>query len=264
MPAANAFAAASRAESDIAKLDVSAVTTRVLPGQPTDTDEPPEPLENGEPRRWAEFCMAATGVIFIGLAMLPKSLKKGQVWYTAAHSLNLATAIVLIVSLLWGNTHIKMLRFLSGKPIFAQVLILALVDWLRVMIVPDVGWEVTDRIGGTDGVQWFRRIRKVGLEDCHEVAEHEQEGIEQPKAPTQALQRVKADECEAGQSETCDEDSIRHLPAWRRHDNHLQPINQGQNHHLYEYHLSGKKPEHLDMGVAPKQGHDEHYCSGQI
>ena len=41
------------------ELDVPVNTTPVLPGQPTDTDEPPEPLENGEPRRWAEFCCAS-------------------------------------------------------------------------------------------------------------------------------------------------------------------------------------------------------------
>jgi hypothetical protein len=141
MPAA----AASRVNTDIAELNVLD-TTPVLPGQPTDTDEPPKRLENGKPRRWAEFGCAASTVFFISLVMVPRQLKKGQMWYTVAHSLNLAAAIVLVVSLFWGNTHIKMIRFLSGKQIFVQVVILALIDWLRVMIMPDSGWEVTDRI----------------------------------------------------------------------------------------------------------------------
>jgi hypothetical protein len=70
MPAA----AASRIETDIAELIVPNVaelnlpdTTPVLPGQPTDADEPPEPLENGKPRRWAEFGCAASSVSDIGL-----------------------------------------------------------------------------------------------------------------------------------------------------------------------------------------------------
>ena len=109
-----------RIETDIAELDVPPDTTPVLPGQPTDTDEPPEPLENGTPRRWAEFGVAATAVILIGLAMVPGELKKGQLWYTAAHSLVLVSAIVLMACLFRGNTHIKMIRFLSGKKIFVQ------------------------------------------------------------------------------------------------------------------------------------------------
>ena len=84
MPAA----AASRVNTDIAELNVLDTTpSPVLPGQPTDTDEPPKPLENGKPRRCAEFVMAATTVIFIPLLMVPKSLKKGQMWYTVAQSL---------------------------------------------------------------------------------------------------------------------------------------------------------------------------------
>ena len=104
----------------------TAAPSHVESGQPTDTDEPPQPLKNGEPRRWAEFCLAASGVIDIGLIMVPGELKTGQVWYTAAHSLVLASVIVLMACLFWGNTHIKMIRFLSGKKIFVQVVILAL------------------------------------------------------------------------------------------------------------------------------------------
>ena len=114
MPAATEH----RIETDIAELDVPPDTTPVLPGPPTDTDEPPEPLEHGEPRRCAEFCMAASGVIQIGLVMLPGEPKKGQVWYNVANGLDvLVSAIVLIACLFWGNTHIKMIRFLSGKMI---------------------------------------------------------------------------------------------------------------------------------------------------
>jgi hypothetical protein len=52
-------------------------------------------------------------------------------------------------------------------------------------------------VGGTDGIQCSRFVQKVGAEDCKEVAEHEEEGDEQPKPPTDALQRVEADEGEA-------------------------------------------------------------------
>ena len=80
-------AAASRVNTDINELVVPEIKT-ILPGQPTDADEPPEPLENGEPRRCAEFGIAGSGVILIGLGMVPRELKKGQMWYTAAHTPN--------------------------------------------------------------------------------------------------------------------------------------------------------------------------------
>ena len=131
-------AAASRAEADKAELYESG-STSITPQQTTDADRPPKPLENGKPRRWAEFGIAATSVIFILLSMVPRELKKGQMWYTAAHSLLLVSTLVLIASLFWGNTHIKMIRFLSGKPIFVQVVALTLIDWLQVMIMPDPG-----------------------------------------------------------------------------------------------------------------------------
>ena len=69
-------AAANRAETDIKELNVP------------DTNEPPEPLENGKPRRCAEFGIAASGVIVCGLTLVPGELKKGQMWYTAAHTPN--------------------------------------------------------------------------------------------------------------------------------------------------------------------------------
>jgi hypothetical protein len=107
MPAATEH----RIETDIAELDVSADTTPVLSGQPTDTDKPSEPLENGGPRRWAEYCIAASGVILIGLIMVPYQLKKGQVWYNVANGLVLVSAILSVACLFWGNTHIKMIRY---------------------------------------------------------------------------------------------------------------------------------------------------------
>ena len=107
-------AAASRVSTDIAELVVPQ-SKSILPGKPTDMDEPPEPLENGEPRRWAEFGVAATSVIYIGLIMVPWELKMGQAWYTAAHSLVLVSAILSVACLFWGNTHIKIIRFLSGN-----------------------------------------------------------------------------------------------------------------------------------------------------
>ena len=95
MPAA----AGRRIETDIRELDVPADTPPVLPGQPTDADEPPEPLENGKPRRWTEFGFVATGVVLIGLMMVPYELKKGQAWYTAAHSLVLASTVLSVACL---------------------------------------------------------------------------------------------------------------------------------------------------------------------
>ena len=144
-------AAERRTETDIAELVVPN-TTPVLPGQPTNNDEPPEPLENGEPRRWAEFGIVATGVLYMGLLMIPDELKKGQVWYTVAHFLVLVSAVLSIACLYWGNTHIKMIRFLSGKAIFVQVVILALIDWLQLMIMPTPGLEVANRIFATSGL----------------------------------------------------------------------------------------------------------------
>jgi hypothetical protein len=42
-----------------------------------------------------------------------------------------------------------MLRFLVNKMAFKKVALLALADWLRMMLMPDQGWEVTERITGT-------------------------------------------------------------------------------------------------------------------
>ena len=86
----------SRTEADIAELD--------LPSQSTDTDQPPKPLENGKPKRWAEFGQAASAVIFIALNMIPARLKKGMVWYTVAHFLVLFSMLVSLACLFWGNT----------------------------------------------------------------------------------------------------------------------------------------------------------------
>jgi hypothetical protein len=72
-------AAGRRIETDIAELVVPQIKS-ILPGQPTDADAPPDPLENGKPRRWAEFGTAASAVILIGLMMVPMPLKKGQAW----------------------------------------------------------------------------------------------------------------------------------------------------------------------------------------
>jgi hypothetical protein len=133
---------------DIAELDRLG-TPEEFPGQPTDIIEPPKLLENGKPAWRAELCIVFSGAGIIGLSMLPYRLKKGQHWYSVMHSSVLFSMTVSIVCLFYKNTHIKMLRFLSGKMIFVQVVILALIDWLRVMILPGQGWEVTDRIVAT-------------------------------------------------------------------------------------------------------------------
>jgi hypothetical protein len=52
--------------------------------------------------------------------------------------------------LFWDNVHFKLLRFLSGKKVFAQVVILSLIDWLRLILLPDPGWETVDRITSTE------------------------------------------------------------------------------------------------------------------
>jgi hypothetical protein len=92
---------------DIAELvvpnTVAPNQTPVLSGLPTDTDEPPEPLENGKPRRWAEFCLAATGAIFIGLLLFPHQLKKGQVWYNAVQSLVLVSAVLSVACIVYSG-----------------------------------------------------------------------------------------------------------------------------------------------------------------
>jgi hypothetical protein len=111
--------------------------------------EAPRPLENGVPRRWSERFFAATGVIFLALAFLPNGLKKGMTWYIVAHSLVLLCMAASIVCTFVGNTHPRMLLFLARQPDFAQVVIIALVDWLRVLLWPDAGWETTERISNT-------------------------------------------------------------------------------------------------------------------
>ena len=131
-----------RVEADIAELDAPG-TTPQLANQPTD---PPKPLENGKPRRRVEFCSAACCGAFFALLMVPYQVKKGQDWYSVVHSLVLFSTIVLTTCIFWGNTHMKMLAFLSGKKIFWKVVVLALIDWVRIMIKPDVGWEVPNRI----------------------------------------------------------------------------------------------------------------------
>jgi hypothetical protein len=75
----------------------------VVPGQTWYTAA--APLENGDPARCAEFVTAASAFIFMGLVMLPEKLKKGQAWYTGAHSLILLTVIGLVACVFWGNTH---------------------------------------------------------------------------------------------------------------------------------------------------------------
>ena len=129
---------------------------------------PPRPLKNGEPARWAELGVAVSGFIFVALIFVPAQLKKNQVWYICCHATILFSTTLSICFKYWGNTHIKMLRFLSGKPVFAQIVLLALLDWLWITIQPDLGWEVTDRIGAATGL--IIRIGFICLDSLKSVS----------------------------------------------------------------------------------------------
>ena len=147
MPAAG-LTAVERKATDLAELDLdrSALNDQ---DQPNEDAQAPRPLENGVPRRWSERFFAATGVIFLALVFVPWELKKGMTWYIVAHSLVLFCMVAFLVCMFVGNTHPRMLLFLVRQPAFAQVVIIALVDWLRVLLWPDVGWETTERISNT-------------------------------------------------------------------------------------------------------------------
>jgi hypothetical protein len=155
MPALTATGAtgASRVVTDIAELNTRQGLQHMAV-QPTDADAdvPPEEIQNGAPRRWAEGIVAANACIFVTLAMTPYQLKKGQMWYTIAQSTILGSTMVALLFHFVGNIHSRMLRFFSGKKIFIKVVGLTLVNWLMVMLMPGEGWEVTDRIIATQAI----------------------------------------------------------------------------------------------------------------
>ena len=167
MPASGAKKPGRRA-SDIAEIDnqhqielpgATAGPKRALVrtnSEITDTEliiKEPEPVENGEPRLCVEamekMCFAITGIVLFALSAVPVQAKKGKAWYTTIHLIMLFSNIVCAAALFFRNTHIKLLRFLSAKMVFGQVVGLSLVDWSRVMIMPHPEWAVTDQLQAT-------------------------------------------------------------------------------------------------------------------
>ena len=103
-------------------------------------------MEHDPTKRWAEAAVAATALIFFALHIVPYGLKKGQVWYSVCQGLVLLSTVVSLTCLFFGNTHATLLRFLAVNGVFWQVVVLVVVNWVRVIVWPDVGWEVNDRI----------------------------------------------------------------------------------------------------------------------
>ena len=135
----------NRPKTDVAELEGRSAAQELIDQAPTDAAEA-QALKNEAPRFWAEFGVAVSSLPFVALILVPGQLKKGLMWYSSSHSLVLFSMTASVACLFWGNTHIKMLRFLSGKKIFAKVVFLALADLVRLLIMPDTGWEVSDRI----------------------------------------------------------------------------------------------------------------------
>lgn len=122
----------NRAVLDIAKLDENGTA------QAEDVAGT-KPIENEQAHRMAEFAVAFSGSAFIVCIFVPYEWKQGQMWYTILHALILGWQSCFSWLLFRGNTHVKLLRFLTGKKIFVQVVVLSLIDWLRVMIMPYPG-----------------------------------------------------------------------------------------------------------------------------
>ena len=58
----------------------------------------------------------------------------------------LVSTVVSVACLFFGNTHVKLLRFLAVNGVFWQVVVLAVANWVQEVVLPGVGWEVSDRI----------------------------------------------------------------------------------------------------------------------
>jgi hypothetical protein len=87
--------------------------------------------------------------MYMLLVMIPTAAKKGQTWYTVCTVMVLLAVVVSYSCLFWGNTHRRIARFLTGRMAFKKVAFLAAVDWMRLVVRPDEGWEVTDRVSAT-------------------------------------------------------------------------------------------------------------------
>jgi hypothetical protein len=106
-------------------------------------------MEHEPAKRWAEAAIAATALSFFALVALPSGLKKGQAWYSVCHGLVLLSTVLCFACLFFGNTHVKLLRFLAVNGVFWQVVVLAVVTWVQQMGWPGVGWEVSQRIAAS-------------------------------------------------------------------------------------------------------------------
>jgi hypothetical protein len=120
--------------------------------------------EDAEPRMRGENAVGVIGVIYVVALAIPGSLKQGQAWYIALHSIALLSSIPAVAGIFWGNTHNKILLFIFTKIRFWQILILALTDWVLWLAKPDVGYEVTDRLSAT--TQLILRVAFFCLDAC--------------------------------------------------------------------------------------------------
>ena len=118
---------AGRRAFDIAEIDNQHA------GQPSNNEgETGLPLpENETFRRCAEAALAATTFIFLALVIIPSNVKKGQFWYDLSQGLVLVSTAVSSFCVFYGNTHIKLLKFLAVNGVFWQVIVLAVGCWAQ-------------------------------------------------------------------------------------------------------------------------------------
>jgi hypothetical protein len=125
-----------------APLELGSPTSQDLPD-----DRPTKPqLETGAPRSCVEVLLVAISFVTFGLSLVPWELKKGRLWYKIAHASILFSTMVCVAGLYVANTHNVILRFLSSKKVFVLVVGLSLCDCMRLMMFPEPGWEVTERL----------------------------------------------------------------------------------------------------------------------
>jgi hypothetical protein len=147
MPSAGA---ADRRAADIGQLGRPGLSAQ----ESAADSPPPQHIENGKPRLWAERAVTLAACFCVTLLMLPVGVKRYLLWYTIAHSFALLFTVVSVACVFLGNTHTKILRFLTGKKVFIQVVVLSLADWLRMtlMYVPAcvnlLVFLLADPIGG--------------------------------------------------------------------------------------------------------------------
>ena len=128
--------AQTRVEQDAAELGNNAIPLDLpvaLPG--VDKAAQIDGLMDNEPgRTWAEVAVTAASLSTVVLMYLPYNLKKGRAWYTVCWSLVLFSTVVSLACVFFGNTHVKLLKFLAVNGVFWQVLVLVVVDWVIVIV----------------------------------------------------------------------------------------------------------------------------------